>query len=75
MNYIKHSLECKLQGGIYMGKILMLLAIILGLLAISIGLTIGIVYLICLCFGWIFSLKIALGVWLISFLVGLILSN
>ena len=58
-----------------MRKILMLLAIILGLLAISIGLTIGIVYLICLCFGWIFSLKIALGVWLISFLVGLVLSN
>ena len=58
-----------------MGKILMLLAIILGLLAVSIGLTVGIVYLICLCFGWIFSLKIALGVWLISFLVGLVLSN
>ena len=58
-----------------MRKILMLLAIILGLLAVSIGLTIGIVYLICLCFGWIFSLKIALGVWLISFLVGLVLSK
>ena len=58
-----------------MGKILMLLAILLGLLAVSIGLTVGIVYLICLCFGWIFSLKIALGVWLISFLVGLVLSN
>lgn len=58
-----------------MKKILMLLAIILGLLAISIGLTVGIVYLICLCFGWIFSLKIALGVWLISFLVGLVLSK
>lgn len=58
-----------------MKKILMLLAIVLGLLAVSIGLTIGIVYLICLCFGWIFSLKIALGVWLISFLVGLVLSN
>ena len=58
-----------------MRKILILLAIILGLLAVSIGLTVGIVYLICLCFGWIFSLKIALGVWLISFLVGLVLSN
>ena len=58
-----------------MKKILMLLAILLGLLAVSVGLTIGIVYLICLCFGWIFSLKIALGVWLISFLVGLVLSN
>ena len=58
-----------------MGKILMLLAILLGLLAVSVGLTIGIVYLICLCFGWIFSLKIALGVWLISFLVGLVLSK
>ena len=58
-----------------MGKILMLLAILLGLLAVSIGLTIGIVYLICLCFGWAFSLKIALGVWLILFLVGLILPN
>ena len=58
-----------------MRKILMLLAIILGLLAVSIGLTVGIVYLICLCFGWAFSLKIALGVWLISFLVGLVLSN
>ena len=58
-----------------MGKILMLLAIILGLLALSIGLTIGIVYLICLCFGWVFSLKIALGVWLILFLVGFVLHN
>ena len=58
-----------------MRKILILLAIILGLLAVSIGLTVGIVYLICLCFGWIFSLKIALGVWLISFLVGLVLSK
>ena len=58
-----------------MRKILMLLAIILRLLAVSIGLTVGIVYLICLCFGWAFSLKIALGVWLISFLVGLVLSN
>lgn len=58
-----------------MGKILMLLAIIIGLLAVSIGLTIGMVYLICLCFGWVFSLKIALGVWLILFLVGLILPN
>lgn len=58
-----------------MRKILMLLAIILGLLAVSIGLTVGIVYLICLCFGWIFSLKIALGVWLISFLVGFKLSS
>ena len=58
-----------------MGKILMLLAIILGLLALSIGLTIGFVYLICLCFGWVFSLKIALGIWLILFLVGFILPN
>ena len=58
-----------------MRKILMLLAIILGLLAVSIGLTVGIVYLICLCFGWAFSLKIALGVWLISFLVGFKLSS
>ena len=58
-----------------MKKILMLLAILLGLLAVSIGLTVGIVYLICLCFGWIFSLKIALGVWHISFLVGLVLSK
>ena len=32
MNYTKHSLECKLQVGIYMRKILMLLAILLGLL-------------------------------------------
>ena len=58
-----------------MRRILAIVSIIIGLLAVSIGLTIGIVYLICLCFGWIFPLKIALGVWLISFLVGLILSN
>lgn len=32
MNYTKHSLECKLQGEIYIRKILMLLAILLGLL-------------------------------------------
>lgn len=39
------------------------------LCAISWALTCGVVYLIMLCFGIVFSWKIATGVWLILFLL------
>ncbi len=49
------------------------LAAILALLVvcgISWLLTSGIIWLICLCFGWTFSWGIATGVWLILLLLG-----
>ena len=45
---------------------LLTLALILGA---SWGITVGIIYLICLCFGWHFSLLIATGIWLITVLI------
>lgn len=33
-------------------------------------LTCGIIFLICLCFGWTFSFAIATGIWLILCLLG-----
>lgn len=49
-------------------KIFLFLCLILGICAVSFGLTAGIVYLVCLCFSIAFSWKIALGVWLIILL-------
>lgn len=43
---------------------------ILLVLAISWAGTCGIIWLICLCFGWAFSLQIATGVWLALLLLG-----
>lgn len=45
--------------------------IILLALALSWGMTIGIIALICLCFGLTFSLLKATGIWLILVLIGL----
>ena len=38
--------------------------------AISWGITVGIIKLICICFSLEFNLKIATGIWLAMFLVG-----
>ena len=52
-----------------------MLAFILGLivialiLAVSWAITIGVIWLICLCFSWEFNLLIATGVWLILVLL------
>lgn len=46
------------------------LLIILLALALSWGMTIGIIALICLCFGLTFSLLKATGIWLILVLIG-----
>lgn len=35
-------------------------------LALSWAATVGIIYLICLCFSWKFSIAIATGIWLIE---------
>ena len=45
---------------------LLTLALILGA---RWGITVGIIYLICLCFDWHFSLLIATGIWLITVLI------
>ena len=39
------------------------------LLAVSWATTAGVIWLICLCFGWLFSWQIATGVWLILLLL------
>jgi hypothetical protein len=46
------------------------LLIILLCLALSWGITVGIIALICLCFGLTFSLLKATGIWLILVLIG-----
>ena len=48
------------------------LTLILGIcavLGVSWAITIGIVYLITMCFGLVWSIKIATGVWLVMFLL------
>lgn len=44
--------------------LLMIIAIIM-LLGLDFLLTAGMLYLVCWCFDWVFSWKIAIGVWLI----------
>ena len=39
-------------------------------LALSWGISVGIIYLVCLCFSWSFDLLIATGIWLVLTLVG-----
>lgn len=48
---------------------LAMLMVLIVALAISWAVTTGIIWLICLCFGWTFSLLIATGVWLILTLI------
>ena len=50
-------------------KALIGVLIFIGIMAISWAVTVGLVYLICLCFSWNFSLLIATGIWLGIFLL------
>lgn len=52
-----------------MTAILVILLLAL-LLALSWGISVGIIYLVCLCFSWTFDLLIATGIWLVLTLVG-----
>lgn len=49
-----------------------LFAILLTALVITLswGVSVGIIYLVCLCFSWSFDLLIATGIWLVLTLVG-----
>lgn len=49
--------------------------IVLAALIASWLLTCGIIFLICLCFGWAFSFAIATGIWLILCLLGSVFSR
>ena len=51
-------------------KVLEIIFIIVFAMALSLGIWSGIIYLICLCFDLTFSWKIAIGIWLVSLLVG-----
>lgn len=54
------------------GKIIGGLAVVLlylVLCAISWGITCGVIKLVTLCFGWVFTWKMATGIWLIMYLV------
>lgn len=52
-----------------MGCIALILMVIAGLSA-SWAVTVGILYLIALCFGLVWSLKLATGVWLVLMILG-----
>lgn len=56
------------------GSIIIGTLIFVAILAISWGFTIGIIALICLCFGCQFNLLIATGVWLVIILLRGIIS-
>ena len=56
------------------GSIIIGALIFVAILAISWGFTIGIIALICLCFGWQFNLLIATGIWLVIILLRGIIS-
>ena len=43
--------------------------LVVGVLAVSMLITCGIMALICLCFGWTFSWPTAIGIWLIMCLL------
>ena len=49
--------------------LLIVLATVGVCLALSWAMTIGCIYLICLCFSWKFSIVIATGIWLIECLL------
>ena len=53
-------------------KILLIIGIIIAVFGISYLMTIGIIKLICLCFGFAFSWKYSTGIWLILCLLSLI---
>ncbi len=51
-----------------MGKVLVVLLVMIASLGISWLVTVGIIKLITICFGWPFSLLTATGIWLIMML-------
>ncbi len=55
-------------------QLIALLIIIAGY-AFSWAITVGVTYLICLCFSWQFSLLVATGIWLILCLVKAVLGK
>jgi len=60
---MKNILSKKVKNGVIATlAIILILAILLG---VDYCLTVGIIYLICKCFGWKFTFAIATGVWLI----------
>ena len=48
-----------------MKNVLLIIALVAGLIAISFFATCGVIYLICLCFGLEFQWGIAAGIWLV----------
>ena len=50
--------------------ILVFIILLIVMLGISYFCTAGIFWLICKCFNWAFSWKLATGVWLVLFLIG-----
>ena len=51
-----------------MGKVLVVLLVMIASLGVSWLVTVGIIQLIAICFGWPFSLLTATGIWLIMLL-------
>lgn len=61
-----------------MSKILALLGVVvlvLLTLALSWGVTVGLIYLICMLFGWTFKVSFATGIWLILLIAKSVFSN
>ena len=50
-------------------KYLLIALLVIAIYAISWAATLGIIWLICLCFGWTFSWQIGTGVWLMLLLL------
>lgn len=48
-----------------MKNVILIIALVLGLIAVSFFVTCGVIYLICLCFGLKFKCGIAAGIWLV----------
>lgn len=58
-----------MEGIFKMRKFVIGLLITAAILALNWGITIGLVKLITICFGWKFSLLVATGIWLVLFLL------
>ena len=61
-----------------MSKLLAVLAVIFlvaVVLAASWGVTVGLIYLICMLFGWTFKVSFATGIWLILIIAKSVFSN
>lgn len=57
-----------------MKKLGIIILLVLGGLAVSWGVVVGFIKLICMCFSWNFNLLIATGIWLVFCLINLLLS-